>query len=545
MRRNNPGLDSPESTTRMSVRRLAQRARPQRWRCPRNAPERPRSRSLAGGAALAAIAFAMLGGWGASAAQASAYGDQDLRWPNGTVYYAFDPAVPSHVRSATAQAVSHYNAYTYITGVTILPRTDPFAAHVKILPTTGPSRVSQNGYPSGPSTGRPSTSMWLNTATPAVWQSVVHQFGHVIGLSHEHQRCERDAYVNAPYIGEMAKECELPTAELYNTMSIMHDSVAELATFGAYLEPDLVAPEKNVHPGLVDSDLRTIATMYRSDGTFSVVSAMHGKCLDAPKEEHEVRDPTSTRMLTCERESADQRWVYSAASGELKTHDRCLDSTSGQPKDAIVMRDCNGTAQQQWDIGTYGGLVMRAAKDATGRPLCAEIVDADREDGAQLMLQHCHRGDNQQWRRGIDGTGGSSLRLVSDLVPPAVTSAPRRSKCMDVPSSSPFVFTVYIYDCNDVPTFVNQRVVRTADAELRIFNKCVDGETGQVGDTVTVRPCDGSVEQRWEMTETGTLQGVNGLCIAVKNPAAFNTTQMALANCGSVLAQRWSIRDPR
>lgn len=175
-------------------------------------------------ATLVAVAIAVIGGWGASGAHAAAYGEQQSRWPGGVVNYAFDPSVPagSPIRATVERAVGHYNWYYSITGVKLVANSNPWTHHVRIFTTTGPSRVSRVGYPVGPVLGRSYTSMWLNTEQPS-WQVAVHEFGHAIGLSDEHRRCDCDPRVDAPADEpEVTKQCDLPTAEDYNTMSIMH-----------------------------------------------------------------------------------------------------------------------------------------------------------------------------------------------------------------------------------------------------------------------------------------------------------------------------------
>ena len=45
-------------------------------------------------------------------------------------------------------------------------------------------------------------------------------------------------------------------------------------------------------------------------------------------------------------------------------------------------------------------------------------------------------------------------------------------------------------DLRPIATMANQRFVRTANRELRVHGKCVDGHNGQVGDPVRLWDCN-------------------------------------------------------
>ena len=496
-------------------------------------------------AALLVVPVLMVAAVASSTAQAASYTSQDLRWPKGHVYYEFDASLPQPYVIAAQKAIAQYNEHRSRTGVWLFRGTNGGAEtgkYVRIYPTwSGPSRVSHVGYH-----GR-KQYMYLNQGVPPIWQVVAHEFGHVIGLSHEHQRCDRDIWLNVPDpSGAMAKECGLPTAERYNPLSIMHYANSELSAFGVtFKDPNHSAPAKSLHPGLVESDLRTIATMYRSSGAFSAVSVMHGKCLDSPAR------VTGTRvhMRGCDPRSANQTWTYDAASGELKLDAaKCLGVSVAQGEAPVVVADCHGGHQQKWDFGSHGGLLLRSVKDPQGRPLCAEIVHWNRNDGAELMLQYCHRSDNQQWRRHPAnwGVGPSTVSLVSDVIPANVAEDRRPAKCMDAPSAATAT-QIHLWDCLDQydPNHANQRFVRTTNRELRVHGKCVDGHNGQVGDPVRLWDCNNAANQRWELTGTGTLYGINGLCIQAAGGGNANGTPLRLATCTPSPSIRWWTRDPQ
>jgi Astacin (Peptidase family M12A)/Ricin-type beta-trefoil lectin domain len=456
---------------------------------------------------------------------------QSTRWPNGTVYYAFHSGLTGVRLTAAQNAIAHLNSFNTLTGVFFVPRTTQ-AAYVLIQSTTGVANA-EVGYK-----GR-AQNLFLSSG---IWQVAVHELGHTIGLWHEHQRCERDAYVTASNSGVMTKDCAAPAVEPYNPLSIMHYSATELSGLGgASLKPGVFAPAKSAHPGLVPSDIRSIATLYGLNSTFSQVSLMHGKCLDAPSNVNGTR----AHMWDCGGlTNPNQRWTYAAGSGELRVHGtKCLDGWTAKRLDPVVVHDCHGGGNQKWDIGSHGEIVLRGIKDEAGRPLCADIANLDRANGARLLLQYCHWGDNQLWRRDANGVGGGSVQYVSEIVPASVDSAPRPHKCLDAPGSTTGL-QLQIWDCGG-GAHPNQRFVHNANKELRVFGKCVDADAGLAGNPVKVWDCHGGANQKWDLTPSGNLQGVNGLCIGVPSNSNANGTRLVLGACDASLGKRWSPREPR
>ena len=74
--------------------------------------------------------------------------------------------------------------------------------------------------------------------------------------------------------------------------------------------------------------------------------------------------------------------------------------------------------------------------------------------------------------------------------------------------------------------------------ELRVHGKCVDGHNGQVGDPVRLWDCNNAANQRWELTGTGTLYGINGLCIQA--PEAATPTAPRCASRPAPRARRFA-----
>lgn len=452
------------------------------------------------------------------------------RWPSGIVYYAFHSGLTGTRLTAAQHAINHLNAFNILTGVYFVARTNQ-AAYVLIQSAPGVANA-EVGF----------KNRAQNAFVNDLWQVTVHELGHTMGLYHEHQRCERDGYVTASNSGVMTKDCASPAVEPYNPLSIMHYSAGELSGLGgASLKPGVFAPAKSAHPGLAPSDIRSLAALYGTNATASYVSLMHGKCLDAPSNVNGTR----VHMWDCGgTTNPNQRWGYNASTGELKVHgNKCLDGWTARRLDPVVVHDCHGGGNQKWDLGTGGEIVLRGIKDEAGRPLCADIANLNRANGAQLLLQYCHWGDNQQWRRDYNGVGGGTVQYISEIVPSSDMSVPRAHKCLDAPGSSTGL-QLQIWDCGS-GAHPNQRFAHNANKELRVFGKCVDADAGQAGNPVKVWDCHGGANQKWDLTPGGNLQGVNGLCIAVTGNASANGTRLVLAGCDQALGKRWGPREPR
>ncbi|MFJ1975442.1 ricin-type beta-trefoil lectin domain protein [Streptomyces sp. NPDC087903] len=89
---------------------------------------------------------------------------------------------------------------------------------------------------------------------------------------------------------------------------------------------------------------------------------------------------------------------------------KCLDVAAANPANgtAVQLYDCNGTAAQQWTVGSDGTI------RALGK--CLDITDNSTANGARLQLWDCGGGANQKW----------TVTTARDLV------NPQSNKCADV-----------------------------------------------------------------------------------------------------------------
>ncbi|MGW1564763.1 ricin-type beta-trefoil lectin domain protein [Streptomyces sp. NPDC002144] len=93
---------------------------------------------------------------------------------------------------------------------------------------------------------------------------------------------------------------------------------------------------------------------------------------------------------------------------------KCLDVAGANSADgtAVQLYDCNGTAAQQWTVGSDGTI------RALGK--CLDVTGNSTADGAQLQLWSCSGGANQKW----------TVTAAHDIV------NPQADKCMDATGNS-------------------------------------------------------------------------------------------------------------
>ncbi|WP_434041134.1 RICIN domain-containing protein [Sorangium cellulosum] len=262
-----------------------------------------------------------------------------------------------------------------------------------------------------------------------------------------------------------------------------------------------------------------------SSSAFSLVSLMHGRCLDAPPF---TASGPRVYMWDCMPGNANQRWSYNAPTGELRIHGNlCLEASGRSRLSPIGVSTCSGSATQRWDITFPGRAVLRGIWDEYGRALCLDIGYQNRDLGAPLLLQYCHRGDNQEWRRSDSGIGGATFNIESQI-----------NRCADFRSKERGT-TLYAWDCSG--TNENQRFTHTVDGELRIHGKCLDGKTLQPGDDLILWDCHGGSNQKWYRDLLGRLVSIENpaVCADVWENSSYNGAPIRLHGCHTEANQKW------
>lgn len=109
--------------------------------------------------------------------------DTRYRWTGRTIPYAFASNVPQAVRDRVTQAAANIRATT---NVVVTPRTTQ-SNYVQITYNTGTSCASSLGMVGGAQT--------LTLADRCSVGTIMHEFGHAMGLFHEQTRPDRDQHV--------------------------------------------------------------------------------------------------------------------------------------------------------------------------------------------------------------------------------------------------------------------------------------------------------------------------------------------------------------
>jgi hypothetical protein len=102
-----------------------------------------------------------------------------FRWPNCTIPYTIDPALPNQAR--VTDAIAHWHERTRFRFVVRTSETD----YVTFRPSSGCSS----------SVGRQGGQQFVNLGSGCTTGNTIHEIGHVVGLWHEQSREDRDAFV--------------------------------------------------------------------------------------------------------------------------------------------------------------------------------------------------------------------------------------------------------------------------------------------------------------------------------------------------------------
>lgn len=133
-------------------------------------------------------------------------------WPNKRIYYQFEPAVPQHVRDQVVAATGPWTQ----AGFRFYPRTTQ-ANYVTITGAYFP------GYEwvCAASLGFQPPVMYFAGAS-CTTHDYVHEWGHILGLHHEHARNDRDQYVIVDGTVEQVFGASAWHATGYDFDSVMH-----------------------------------------------------------------------------------------------------------------------------------------------------------------------------------------------------------------------------------------------------------------------------------------------------------------------------------
>ncbi|MFF6996780.1 ricin-type beta-trefoil lectin domain protein [Streptomyces sp. NPDC008313] len=129
-----------------------------------------------------------------------------------------------------------------------------------------------------------------------------------------------------------------------------------------------------------------------SGGTGGRITGLAGKCVDVAGANS--ANGTPVQLYDCNGTAA-QNWTV-GSDGTLRALGKCLDVTSGGTADGALVQlyDCNGTAAQKWTVTGARDIVNPQANK------CLDVKDNNSANGTRLQIWTCSGAANQKWTVG-------------------------------------------------------------------------------------------------------------------------------------------------
>jgi hypothetical protein len=326
----------------------------------------------------------------------------------------------------------------------------------------------------------------------------IHEFGHVLGFSHEQNR------------GDTPDTCTAPTDDWPGTAwygywdlnSVMNYcspvratqnlSATDIGGLIAYYDAPRSVLWKGQGSGRCltaegadngsDIRIRDCPHPYTSQWTLRpdghMVDGNSGRCLDV--EGFGTGNGSRVHLYDCLQGQSNQTWTRTA-NGSLQNtgSGRCLDvigygTANGS---GIQLWDCSGTSNQIW-------LPQPAILRGVESDRCIDVRDYQTGNGSAIQLYDCHWQGNQSWTY----TGaGSAGWIIGDA----------SGRCLDVWGAATTPGSVVtIYDCH---LGSNQLWQWQANGSLKGVgsNLCLTANGTGNGGPLSIDTCDGRRSQLW------------------------------------------------
>ncbi|MER7182452.1 family 16 glycosylhydrolase [Streptomyces hyaluromycini] len=122
------------------------------------------------------------------------------------------------------------------------------------------------------------------------------------------------------------------------------------------------------------------------------IKGLAGKCVDVAGAN--TANGTPVDLYDCNGTAA-QQWTV-GSDGTIRALGKCLDVTSGGTADGTTVQlyDCNGTAAQKWAVSSANDIVNPQANK------CLDVTGNNSANGTRLQIWTCSGGANQKWTVG-------------------------------------------------------------------------------------------------------------------------------------------------
>jgi beta-glucanase (GH16 family) len=136
----------------------------------------------------------------------------------------------------------------------------------------------------------------------------------------------------------------------------------------------------------------SVSVTTSDSATGVAIKGLAGKCVDVAGAN--TANGTPVDLYDCNGTAA-QQWTV-GSDGTIRALGKCLDVTSGGTADgtAVQLYDCNGSAAQKWAVSSANDIVNPQANK------CLDVTGNNSANGTRLQIWTCSGGANQKWTVG-------------------------------------------------------------------------------------------------------------------------------------------------
>ncbi|MEU9986425.1 lectin [Streptomyces sp. NPDC048045] len=132
-----------------------------------------------------------------------------------------------------------------------------------------------------------------------------------------------------------------------------------------------------------------LLTAFPAQAATGAITGLAGKCLDVAGADS--ADGTAVQLYDCNGTAA-QQWTV-GSDGTVRALGKCLDVTSNSTADGAKAQlwSCTGGANQKWTVTAAHDIVNPQANK------CLDVTDNSSANGARAQIWSCSGGANQKW----------------------------------------------------------------------------------------------------------------------------------------------------